>query len=168
MWHLTWIMQNEEESTGWWAKDTFLVREKSLRNHTTEKMHGMFKELERTVWVGYSPHVCMCIYECSYIHMCEGRTSVHTYTHVISYVYLYMCLSAHVYVWPWRYVCVYLYMHATNVHINTCMYMLLCVTRVHVLSTCMHVWQLNSDGSRRCLSSKRGKGAILDVLDMTT
>lgn len=164
MWHLTWIMQNEEESTGWWAKDTFLMREKCLWNHTTEKMHGMFKELERTVWVDYSPHVCMCIYEHAHVWGQEW-TSVHTYTHVISYVYLSMYFSVHVYMWP--YACAYLYIHGTNIHINTCVYVLLCVTRVHVLRTCMHVWQLNSDGSRKCQAEK-GKGAVLDVLDMTT
>lgn len=53
--------------------------------------------------------------------------------------------------------------------INTCVYVLLCVPCVHVLSTYMHVWQLNSDGGQENVSqAERVKGAILDVLDMTT
>lgn len=69
-----------------------------------------------------------------------------------------MCMCGHMFV----------HIHSINVHINTCVYVLLRVTRVHVLSTCMHCDSSIVMGQENVSQAERGKGAILDVLDMTT
>lgn len=66
------------------------MRKECLQYHITKKMHGMFRDLDRIVWVDYSPHTCMCIYKNG--HMCEGMSGLSVHTHICQFICVFVCV----------------------------------------------------------------------------